>query len=172
MSSITLKPMKPLEIKLLHKWLKDPEVNHYWYGKDKTPVTLRELKKDWKSCYFTNKHPEKGRCFLIQVKNKPIGMIAYNKINKTTKSAEIDILIGDKNYWNKGYGTKAIKLFIPFVFKKLKLHRVWICSKADNPRAIKTYLKAGFKKEGVLRDGDFYEGKFVDVVLFSILEND
>lgn len=163
--------MKPSEIKLLHNWLKDPEVNHYWYGKDKS-MSMKKLKQNWKSYYFTNKNPEKGRCFLISAKNKPIGMIAYNKIDKKRRNVEIDIIIGDKTYWNKGYGTEAMTVFIPFLFKKFKLHRIWVCARITNPRAIKAYKRAGFKKEGILRDADFHEGKFVDFVIFSILEHE
>lgn len=163
--------MRPSEVKLLCQWLKDPEVNKYWYGRDKK-MSVKKLKKDWKYHYFVDRWPERGRLFTIRVGKKTIGIIAYNKIDKNNRKTEIDILIGNKAYWNRGYGSDALKTFIPWLFKKFKLHKVWICARANNPRAIKTYKKIGFVQEGILRKEDFHEGKFIDAVLFSILENE
>lgn len=55
-----------------------------------------------------------------------------------------------------------------FAFEELKLHRLELDVFSFNPRAEKTYLKAGFKREGVLRDAIIYDDKYADDILMSI----
>lgn len=59
-----------------------------------------------------------------------------------------------------------------FAFEELKLHRLELDVFSFNPRAEKTYLKAGFKREGVLRDAIIYDDKYADDILMSILEDE
>ncbi len=140
---VSLRPMKPQEVKLIYKWANNPDVIPYWYKKR---MSLKQIKEDWKPHYFSDKIPQWGRCFAIQVEGKPLGMINYNKIDKLNKKVEIDIIIGEKKNWNKGYGTDAVKTLINYLFKEFKLNEIWIAPHTTNPRAIRAYEKAGFKK--------------------------
>lgn len=119
--------------------------------------------KDWNEGYFSLKKPKAGQCFWIIVKKKKIGVIAYNKIDKH-KNAEVDIIIGDKEDMNRGYGSDAIKTLCAFLLKRLKVNKVWIEARINNPRAIRAYEKAGFKKEKILKKKDFFQGEFVDCI--------
>jgi RimJ/RimL family protein N-acetyltransferase len=49
---------------------------------------------------------------------------------------------------------------------------VWIEARANNPRAVRAYEKVGFKKEGLLREEDYFDGRFVDCVRFGILKKE
>lgn len=59
-----------------------------------------------------------------------------------------------------------------FAFEQLKLHRLELDVYSFNPRAEKAYLKAGFIKEGILRDAILDGDKFADDILMAILEDD
>ena len=59
-----------------------------------------------------------------------------------------------------------------FAFAELKLHRLELEVYSFNSRAEKTYLKAGFKREGVKRDAVIDGDKYADIILMSILENE
>jgi RimJ/RimL family protein N-acetyltransferase len=143
-NKIVLRPMKPDEVRLIHKWANNPDVMPLWYGKKKT---LKEIKDDWKPRYFSDKDPESGRCFVIELNCEPIGMINFNKINTKKNKVEIDIIIGAKNNWNKGYGTDALITLENYLFKNFNIQQIWVATDAKNERAIRAYKKAGFKIE-------------------------
>lgn len=117
---------------------------------------------------------EDVRIFAIRQKNdkKLIGTCQLFAINFINKSAELQIRIGDITEQGKGFGTEATRLLVSFGFNDLNLHRIYLHVFEHNERAIKTYYKIGFKKEGVLREAAFIDGKYFNVVAMSILKID
>jgi len=98
-----------------------------------------------------------------------IGNISLQKINWINRSGEIAIIIGNKNYWNKGIGSEAYKLLIDYGFNTLNLNRISSGQTITNEGMIKVCVKNGMKKEGLLREALFKNGKFSDVIIYSIL---
>ena len=166
-----LRPMTLDEVDLVLGWLRDPEVREFWGGRD-LMRSKEEFLADWKPYYFDGSEPERGRCFAIEADGRPIGMIAYNAINRRDRSVEIDVTIGEKAYWSRGYGTDAIRTFLGYLFEVMGMHRVWLVPYATNARAIRCYEKCGFVREGVLRESDWVDGQWVDAVLMSVLEQE
>jgi RimJ/RimL family protein N-acetyltransferase len=167
--NISLRPMRPEEVELIHSWVNLPEILPFWYGRVKS---LPEVKADYTTDYFTDDDPYTGRCFAIETVDIPIGMICYNRIDRDNRNVDIDMLIGDKKYWNLGLGSDALKTFIRYLFTHFGLNRIWLGSYVYNERALRTYEKAGFMREGVLREDAYIEGKFVDTIVLSILRRE
>ena len=114
--------------------------------------------------------------WMIEVNKKPIGYMA-NTAEKGDDGlfmgrVELDILIGEKSMWEKGYGSDALRAMINYAFKKQGAQRVFLTPRLINPRAIYVYEKVGFKKEGVLRHFEKFEGKLIDTVMMSILKEE
>jgi RimJ/RimL family protein N-acetyltransferase len=84
----------------------------------------------------------------------------------------LGIFIGDKRYWNKGYGTEVMRLLLRHGFSTLNLNRVFLRVFETNPRAIRSYEKAGFVFEGRMRQAEFIDGKYCDVILMSVLRSE
>jgi RimJ/RimL family protein N-acetyltransferase len=101
-----------------------------------------------------------------------IGNIDLHQIDWKNRHAELGITIGEKAYWNQGYGTDAICSMLKLAFREMNMHRIQLRVDADNARAIRCYIKAGFKKEGTLRDAVFREGKYIDQHIMSILQQE
>ncbi len=59
-----------------------------------------------------------------------------------------------------------------FAFEQLGLNRVELEVYAFNPRAVRTYEKAGFRRDGVRRQALYRDGKFHDIYLMGILRED
>lgn len=76
------------------------------------------------------------------IKEEYIGLIEL--YNLTSKTAIIGIVIGERNYWNKGYGTDAISTMLNYAFTELNLEAVRLNTFADNMRALKSFSKVGF----------------------------
>jgi RimJ/RimL family protein N-acetyltransferase len=138
---IVIRQMRESELELLLKWSNDPRVIPFWYGKK---LTLKDLEDDWTSEYF-DENDESGRCFIIEYLGESIGMINHNG-REDDGSFEIDIIIGEPGHWSKGLGTRVLKMFIDFLFHDLKATRIFVVTGSSNPRAIKAYQKAGFRR--------------------------
>jgi RimJ/RimL family protein N-acetyltransferase len=82
------------------------------------------------------------------------------------------IIIGEKDAWGKGYGTEAGHLLLDYAFNRLGFHRISIGVVGFNKRALRFWESLGFEKEGVERDEYFYDNKYSDGIMMSILENE
>jgi len=101
-----------------------------------------------------------------------VGSCSLRNILQQAKNAELQIRIGVEYYRNKGYGTSAIKLLLQFGFLDLNLKRIYLNVFSNNLAAIKSYEKVGFIKEGLKRKAVFIEGKYLDVLMMSILDSE
>ena len=81
-------------------------------------------------------------------------------------------MIGDTSFWNKGIGTEVNQLLMIYGFEMLNLEKIWLGVNAANSSAHKSYLNAGFKEEGRLRNEVYRAGEYFDVVRMSILRNE
>ncbi|MBN2146051.1 MAG: GNAT family N-acetyltransferase [Anaerolineales bacterium] len=101
-----------------------------------------------------------------------IGDCGLLNIDQRNRSAELGIMIGDKTFWNRGYGTEAVRLLVKHGFQTLNLHRIFLRVFETNPRAIRSYEKAGFVSEGRQRQAEFRGGKYIDVIVMSMLDSE
>jgi RimJ/RimL family protein N-acetyltransferase len=101
-----------------------------------------------------------------------IGNTSLMSINWKDRHAELGITIGDRSYWDKGYGSDAVQTMLKIAFKKMNLHRVFLRVHEDNARGIRCYEKVGFQHEGTMRESVFKEGAYYDVHFMSILASE
>ena len=81
-------------------------------------------------------------------------------------------MLGEKDYWAKGYGTDAIVTLLRFAFHEMNLNWVWLHVFEFNERAMVCYQKCGFKEEGRLRQHYYQEGRYWDSVVMGILRDE
>jgi RimJ/RimL family protein N-acetyltransferase len=105
----------------------------------------------------------------LRESDKLIGGTGLHDLDWTNRHSGFGIFIGDKEEWGKGYGTQATQLVIDFAFARLNLHRVWLHVYEYNERGIRAYEKVGFQKEGILRQSRYFDGKYWDTIVMSIL---
>ncbi len=85
---------------------------------------------------------------------KHIGNCVYYGINETKGEAELGIMIGNRDYWDKGYGTEAVTTLVSYIFRQTNFNRIYLKTLDDNYRAQKCFKKCGFTPYGYrLRDG-------------------
>jgi ribosomal-protein-alanine N-acetyltransferase len=101
-----------------------------------------------------------------------IGATGLHRIDSRTRNAEMGLSLGDRSAWGQGFGTEATRMMLDYGFGTLNLHRIWLLVYASNAPAIRVYEKAGFRKEGVLREHYFMEGQYEDGVLMGILRSE
>lgn len=124
--------------------------------------------------FFMKSIEEDNRYFFLIIASdgKIIGESVINEIDWNLRSANFRICLYRQTERGKGIGTWATEFTRDFAFEKLKLHRLELDVYSFNPRAEKVYLKAGFKREGVLRDAVMDGDQYADDILMSILEDE
>jgi RimJ/RimL family protein N-acetyltransferase len=83
-----------------------------------------------------------------------IGNCSYYNVNRSKGEAELGIMIGNRDYWNKGYGADAVTTLVNYIFRRTKLNRIHLKTLDWNFRAQKCFQKCGFTPYRTLaRDG-------------------
>ena len=108
---------------------------------------------------------------FLKETGKPIGTIGLYGIKMEDFRAVMgfDLL---KEFWGNGYMTEAGLALIDHAFNIMHLNRIQASADADNKRSLATIERLGFRKEGVMRQKDFYKGAFHDDVVFSLLKQE
>lgn len=100
-----------------------------------------------------------------------IGQCGLTRLSWKNRVAEVTILIGEKEYRGKGYGTDAIRTLCRFGFGEMNLHKLKAVVFDFNEPAKRCYEKCGFIIEGLLRDEIYREGKYHDVTVMSLIRD-
>ncbi len=163
---IYLASLKKSSIPILFKWINDKE--DVLFNAPYRAIPMKEHLNWFRS--ITKKRKDLI-IYGIYLKdsNKLIGTCQLHSISPLHNNAELQIRIGDKKERNKGYGTEVVKLLIDFAFDKLHLHRIHLHVFSTNSRAIRTYEKNGFIKEGLLREAALINNQYIDIMLMGIL---
>ena len=104
--------------------------------------------------------------------NELIGTCGFMGVDHLNQSAETGIFIGNKNYWNKGYGTESLQLLLDYGFKALNLRNVMLRVYSFNERAMNIYCKIGFKVIGKRRQAIIRGNKTYDIIYMDLLHED
>jgi ribosomal-protein-alanine N-acetyltransferase len=169
---VALRMIQRRDFSLICKWLNDSEVLKFWGGRDK----CRSM--GWVEKLYQPMVEGKSwiKCWMIEVKNRPIGFIYNNPDTDEEGSFSggvgLDILIGEKSKWGEGYGVEALEAMLDHAFNEQNAERVFIIPRVANARALHVFEKVGFKKEGILRHFKKFEGKWSDYLMMSILKNE
>lgn len=155
----------------MRSWVNDPEIVDQLSDIFLYPQTEGETET------FLHTIVEKDddhRGFVIAFKDTEayIGQIDLFRFDWKNRSAEMGIVIGSRSMQRQGYGSEAIRLLQRFVFERLGLNRLQLEVYDFNRAAIGCYLKNGFREEGRLRERHYFNGRYCDVVVMSILKRE
>lgn len=101
-----------------------------------------------------------------------VGNISLQNINTIDRSAELAIIIGNKDFWKKGVGFDAASLMVHHGFKALNLHRIYCGTSQKNTGMQKLAERLGFKQEGILRDDLYKNGAYENIIKYGLLETE
>ncbi|MDC0645039.1 GNAT family N-acetyltransferase [Candidatus Pelagibacter ubique] len=143
MYNIYLKPQQILDIRTSYKWRNKKSIWAKTVGEGNfklRKVTLKD-EVEWFKKIKKNKNRKNLSIFLEN--NKLIGNIYFTNI--LNKKAEFHIVIGNKNYWNRGLGYKSTKLSLAYASVNFNINKFYLFVKKNNKYATLLYKKIGFK---------------------------
>jgi RimJ/RimL family protein N-acetyltransferase len=163
-----LRPFERTDAPLLALWINDREITRNL--KIHRPMSIQN-EEDF---IERSRHAESDVILGIALKesNKLIGSAGLHDIDNTNRHCMFGIMIGEKLNWGKGYGTDVTRLMARHAFETLNLNRVWLHVYEFNARGLRAYEKVGYKKEGVLRQHTYRDGRYWDVIAMSILRQE
>lgn len=109
--------------------------------------------------------------FVIMVNNKTAGRIGMHHMQLQNKSGAIGYWLA-KEFEGRGIVTRACKTIIRYGFEELALNRIEIKAAENNIRSQAIPEKLHFKKEGILREAEWVNNEFLDIVLYSMLRSE
>ncbi len=100
-----------------------------------------------------------------------VGAIGFNNYHAQHRKAEIGYWLLPQ-YWGKGIMTEVLQALIQYLFRDKKLHRVEALIEEGNAASIKVAEKSGFVLEGKMRDYEIKDGRFISLLIYSLLASD
>jgi len=166
-NKVYLSPISPDDLDLYMQWANDDEVTQY-FGIDSQIMSITQEKE------FIEKAMKSGNNFSIVdlETNKLIGNSNFHAEDLKNRRVQLGIMIGDKNYWSRGYGSDALQLMLNFGFNVRNYNNIALYVSANNPRGLACYEKVGFKKQGVKREAEIRGNKKYDLYYMDILASE
>src|SRR5215216_7516066 len=168
--SVSLRSLELSDVDALWYWFADREVVRYSLSLWLFPFSRYET-QTWLERTISDKHTL-TLGIVERTSGALIGFAGIASISLINRSGEYFILIGNKAWWSKGYGTEVTKLVVEYGFATLNLHRIALTVSDLNRAGVTAYERAGFLREGVLRQACYRDGQYHDKINMSILRPD
>ena len=168
-TKIYLRPLEREDAQLFVPWINDAEVTRtleVFYR----PLNLQAEVEFIETIYKSEHDVVLG--IAVKETEALIGGAGLHRMDFKNRRASFGIFIGEKSEWGKGYGTEVTALMTGYAFEILNMNRVWLHVYEYNERGLKAYERVGFKREGVLRQDRYHEGRYWDTITMAILREE
>jgi RimJ/RimL family protein N-acetyltransferase len=165
---VYLRPITADDLPQLMVWFNDPELRGL--TGEIFPTDPRGMEE-----FLERIHNDKERVWfavVLQENDRLVGETGLLRMFPAWRTTDLSIILGDPEAWGKGYGREVMELMLDYAFGTLNFHRVAIGVVGTNERALKFYERIGFKREGIQRDGYFFDHHYQDFVMMSLLEEE
>lgn len=167
---VNLRPQDVTDLERDLAWINDAEVTRFLNAR--YPFS-RTAETEWLREAASTPTSYQHASFAIETKDgRHIGNTSLMDVQAENRCATLGIMIGDKTYWSKGYGTDAVRMLQRFGFEEMNLNRIQLTVDARNERAQACYRKCGFVEEARLRQDRFAEGAHRDTLWMAVLRHE
>ncbi|MFH1388100.1 MAG: GNAT family protein [Patescibacteria group bacterium] len=163
-----LRPFKKdTDLELVLRWINDQEVTQYLSRY--LPASIKE-EEEWFDNLSTRKN---DLIFAVEtLEGALIGSMGLHSINWKDRVANHGVIIGEKEYWSKGYGKDAHMILLDYAFNSLNLRKV--CSQviSFNERSLNYHLTCGYKEEGSQLKQFYKKGQYWDLIILGLFKEE
>ena len=152
-SRIRLRPKRLSDAKEDYAWQTDPELCKL-DAAEALDMSYQQYLSEYtfELCYPSSNRHEFG---IDTLEGQHIGNCVYYNVNQSESKTELGIMIGNRVYWNQGYGAEAVTMLLSHIFDKTSLKRVYLTTLEWNIRAQTCFKKCGFTGCGRLVRDDY-----------------
>lgn len=160
---VRLRPLEWTDAQQYREWVNDASFGSLV---DRVrPVTLEEHRR-WYDALIAS---DSVALFAVDELDSGefLGCVWLYGVDPRHRRAELRILLGRSH--GRGRGTDAIETLVRVARERFNLHKVFAEVLESNERACRSFEKAGFQREGLLREDRFVNGRYQDVVRYGIV---
>ena len=171
--SVYLRALEMSDLDRIHKWHNDEELSEMLGGS--FHFVSRHATQTWlerKTDFSSYSLPELRLAICVRGSDQHVGNVYLLDINWIVRHAQLQIFIGDRDERSKGYGQPALRQLLSYAFGDMGLKRIYLSVLPDNHVAIHIYEKVGFKVEGRFKNHLFKKGRWRDMIVMGICEDD
>jgi RimJ/RimL family protein N-acetyltransferase len=169
---VILRMVEDRDLKLLWDYMYG-DTNPEWKNWDAPYFTLEPISYDkWKTSQMKKIQEDNSSRLIIEADGIVIGMVTYYWEHEPSRWLECGIVIYRPEYWNGGFGTEALKLWVNHVFESNNVARVGITTWSGNKRMMKAAEKVGMQLEGRMRKCRYYNGEYYDSIRMGVLREE
>lgn len=156
---------------IFNNWLSDERVadNRVSAAHKSVGETIERVDK------IINDYDKKNFCYWgieLKTTGELIGEIDLYDFDNSTGNCAVSYSLGYR-WWNKGYGTEALKAVVDFGFNQMNVHKISAAHNTDNPASGKIMSKVGMQQEGIIRDMiRNSKNQYKDCAVWGILQED
>lgn len=164
---IYLRAIEPDDLDSCWRWVNDEEVTKNMLLRT-WPIS-RLAEREWleRAARGANQR-ERELAICLRESGRHIGNIGLHDISWRNGTADLGILIGERDCWNQGYGREAVGTLLRHAFRELGLRKVTLSVFASNHCAVRCYQRCGFELEGTLRGQHLIDGRYVDELRMAV----
>lgn len=161
---VNLRPLDAeTDLEKVTAWINNQEVTEFM---SRFLPSGRNEEKEW-----LNKKRENEVTLAIETKKGlHIGTIGLHQIDYRNGTANVGIMIGNKNYWKQGFGYDAEMILLKYAFHTLNLRKIIHRAFVDNKGSVNLAKKCGGIEEGIMRKHIFSNNQYRDLIMFAIFK--
>lgn len=165
-SRVSLRPLERGDLHFVHTLNNNRSVMSYWFEEPyESFIELEEL-------FRKHIHDQTERRFIVEDgAHERVGLVELVEIDHLHRRAEFMIMISPE-FQGRGLARAATRLAVNYAFRVLNLYKLYLLVDVDNARAIRIYEGVGFRREGVLVDEFFSDGRYHSVVRMCLFQHE
>ena len=168
--TVVLREYRREDLSAIRSWINDSETTRYLGGSFRRPQT-------WEQTETMLEHRLEGDVggegFVIADRESMayLGQCDLMMVDNVARKAEIAVVLLPEAR-GRGVATEGLSLLLSYAFDTMNLNRVWLRCAAENARALALYERLGFRREGLLREELFIDGRAQDAVVMGLLRSE
>jgi RimJ/RimL family protein N-acetyltransferase len=166
---VRLRAIEPADAENLYRWINDREVTRTLMAR--YPYS-RAFEDEWAEGATKASEFGDARFAIESLEGVHVGTCGLHRGRPEDRHAELGIMIGEKEYWGRGFGTDAVQTLVRFAFEQMNLNKVSLGVFEFNDRAQTVYRKIGFVEEGRAREDYYQDGRYWDIIRMSVLRRE
>lgn len=165
---LTLAPLEREDLEAVASFFADTAALYYYLPDLLLPrsrAQLHAMMDEWND-------GRRNFVFAFRHAGRTIGLVTLSDLDPAMGNAEAGVMIAGEEWRGKGFATEALELLLAYAFDELGLHRLYARVAVENTPSLKLFRRLGFLEEGRLREAMRRGGRFIDLVLFGLLEDE